>query len=271
MRDEECVGFLQWALPKLQLRWAGFRRVRGQVCKRIARRMKDLDIASELAYRAHLERVAEEWCILDGLCRVSVSRFYRDKSLFSYLQEQVLPALARQVIARNDCRLRVWSVGCGSGEEPFSLALAWRLGLPPPFADLPIDILATDADETLLRRAREASYPYSAIKDLPAPWRDTAFTRYGHQYCLNKSYQLGVRFARQDVRLVAPNEQFDLVLCRNLVFTYFVEELQCDILSRLTASIRGGGALVIGIHETLPTCAGGLTLWSDRQRIYRKQ
>jgi hypothetical protein len=76
MTDTECITFLHWALPQLRLRWAGFRRVRRQVCKRISRRIAELDLPGTAAYRDHLEHNPLEWPVLDGLCSITISRFY---------------------------------------------------------------------------------------------------------------------------------------------------------------------------------------------------
>jgi chemotaxis protein methyltransferase CheR len=96
MDDKECVEFLQWALPELHMRWDGFRKVRGQVCKRIDRRMQTLQLADIKAYRKHLQRHREEWTVLDGLCRATVSRLYRDRAVFSILQSDIFPKLLPQ-------------------------------------------------------------------------------------------------------------------------------------------------------------------------------
>ena len=82
VKDAECIHFLQWSLPRLGLRWAGFRRVRGQVCKRLRRRLAVLGLRDLWDYRALLETDAAEWRQLDGLCRVSISRFYRDQEVW---------------------------------------------------------------------------------------------------------------------------------------------------------------------------------------------
>ncbi|HSP81167.1 MAG TPA: chemotaxis protein CheR, partial [Myxococcaceae bacterium] len=71
MTDAECVELLRWAAPRLGLRWEGFRRVRGQVCKRMARRVKALGLESVAAWRERLEADPAEWAVLDGLCRVT--------------------------------------------------------------------------------------------------------------------------------------------------------------------------------------------------------
>lgn len=92
MRDADCVAFLQWALPHLRLRWPGFRKVRKQVCKRIDRRCRELGLADIAAYRDYLASQPGEWPTLASMCRVSISRFYRDRAVFDQLAQVVLPA-----------------------------------------------------------------------------------------------------------------------------------------------------------------------------------
>lgn len=75
MKDTECVEFLQWALPRLHMRWQGFRKVRGQVCKRIGRRIRELNLGEGADYRTYLESHPAEWSVLDDLCRITISRF----------------------------------------------------------------------------------------------------------------------------------------------------------------------------------------------------
>ncbi len=158
MDDRTCVGFLQWALPRMGLRWAGLRRVRRQVCKRIGRRLGALGIRDIAAYRAYLEQHPDEWRVLDGLCLIPISRFFRGREAFAYLGRTVLPELARAAAARGETRLRCWSAGCASGEEPYSLTLAWALAAAPISPKLDLEIVATDADPHLIGRARAARY-----------------------------------------------------------------------------------------------------------------
>ena len=270
MRKDECIRFLQWALPQLNLRWQGFRKVRGQVCKRISRRMTQLGFDTISDYRDYLCRHADEWELLDGLCQVTISRFFRDKLMYLHLAREVLPELARQVVNRGGDCLQVWSVGCASGEEPYTLSLIWRLQLQSQFPGLVLRLIATDANPAMRQRVNDACYAYSSVKDLPSDWRETAFTRQAKRYCLKPEFRDGILFRRQDVRLTNPAETFDLVLCRNLAFTYFSDELQRSVLERIHAVMAPGGALVIGIHESLPEEAGGFSEWSARLRIYRK-
>jgi hypothetical protein len=85
MTDANCVAFLQWALPRLGRRWAGYRKVRRQVCRRVSRRMGELGLGSFAEYRSHLEREPDEWPRLDALTNITISRFYRDRAVYDFL------------------------------------------------------------------------------------------------------------------------------------------------------------------------------------------
>lgn len=269
MKDTSCVEFLQWALPHLRMQWPGFRRVRRQVCKRIDRRLTELGLEGLDAYRRLLAANPEEWEVLDGLCRITISRFYRDRTVFETLGREVCPALAEGVIARGASELRCWSAGCGSGEEPYTVLLLWAFSLRPRFPSLAIHVLATDIDAGLLRRAERARYMTSSLKDLPRDWQG-AFDRVDGEYCLRPELRGGVEFLQLDIRREMPPGPFHLLLCRNLVFTYFERDLQRELLSRLLRVLLPGGALVIGRHEALPTGAFGLAPWPAARGIFRK-
>jgi chemotaxis protein methyltransferase CheR len=256
MQDAECVALLRWALPRLGLHWPGFRKVRRQVCKRINRRIKELGLADVAAYREHLERVPEEWPRLDALCRITISRFYRDRAVFDHLGEVVLPALAGAAVARGDPMLRCWSAGCGSGEEPYSLALLWAFHVGPAFPGLSFAVVATDADQHLLARAARACYPRGTLRELPFEWTCRAFVREHGNECLRPAFRRGIRFLCQDIRSVHPEGPFDLVLCRNLAFTYFDARLQRRTLLDIAARMRPGAVLVVGKDERLPDPEG---------------
>ena len=271
MKDQECVHFLQWALPQLHLSWPGFRRVRRQICKRIDRRLRNLGLADIAAYQGFLTTHPGEWLQLDALCHITISRFYRDRGVFACLEQAVIPTLAEQARARGHHWFRVWSAGCCSGEEPYTLAILWHEKIKPRFSGIDLVIVATDADPIGLQRARRACYPFSSLKELPINWRKAAFIDRDGVFCLKDRYRSGVAFMEQDVRHQIPEDRFDLVLCRNLVFTYFDEMLQRKILRRLEDCLRVGGALVLGKHEKIPGDMAGWLPWFNQYPIYRKQ
>ncbi len=270
MKDADCVAFLQWALPQLNLLWSGFRKVRGQVCKRIDRRLRQLHLPDINAYRAHLQDEIAEWQVLDGLCRVTVSRFYRDKRVFALLEQELLPRLAQLAQARGEDSLRIWSAGCAAGEEAYTLSLMWGLSLHRRFPGLKLQILATDADAHQLQRAERACYRYSSVKNLPDPWRERAFYQSNTHYCLRRPFRELIEFRLHDVRSAIPDGPFDLVLCRNLVFTYFDAALQRRFLDNLLAAMQREGVLLVGVHEKLPEEVSGFIPCDPRWGVYAK-
>ncbi|GAB4352747.1 MAG: protein-glutamate O-methyltransferase CheR [Methylohalobius crimeensis] len=255
MQDEQCVQFLQWALPRLHFRWPGFRRVRRQVCKRIERRMKTLELNDIAAYRAFLDAHPGEWRRLDALCRITISRFYRHGKIFACLEQTITPTLVKQAHRRDDTVFKVWSAGCGSGEEPYSLAILWCLILQPYLPETTFSIVATDADPVLLQRARRACYAFSRNRG----------------FCLKEDYRRCVTFIKHDIRDQPPESGFDLALCRNVAFTYFDEMLQRKVLRHIRDALLPGGALMLGKNEQLPERVEGWMPWLDRYPIYRKQ
>jgi chemotaxis protein methyltransferase CheR len=217
----------------MDLRWEGFRKVRGQVRKRLARRLAALGLCDLPAYRAWLEAHPEEWVAVDAACRISITRFYRDRRVWQFLEAN-LPAAPH---------LRAWCAGCAAGEEAYTLAILLRL------AGHSFSILATDVDEDQLQRARRACYPPGSRRELPSVWHTAAFDLDG---CLRAEFHAGIAFTLQDIRQEMPAGPFHLIFCRNLVFTYFADEVQRRIAEGLRARLLPGGFLVLGIHESAP-------------------
>ncbi len=268
--DSEGVQFLQWCLPRLRLRWPGFRKVRRQVYKRINRRLQQLQLPNIDTYRDYLEDHPAEWATLETSCWISISRFYRDRSVFQYLESDVLPQLAQCVAAAQGQELRCWSAGCAGGEEPYTLAIIWKQSLASRYPMLQFRVVATDIDPQAIQRAQRACYHASSVKQLPVKWRDRAFHAIDDELCLKEEYRASVMFRVQDIRERAPEGTFHLILCRNLVFTYFDENLQREALQTLTRSLTSGGALIIGQLERLAEGSWGLEAWSKRLGAYRK-
>ena len=271
LQDREGVQFLQWCLPRLGLRWPGFRKVRKRVYRRMVRRIQDLGLSGLPAYRVYLDTHADEWALLDGFCRIPISRFYRDRGVFQYLEEEVLPELGALAVHRGESELRSWSIGCASGEEPYTLAIVWRLGPGLRLPDLHLRILATDIDPENLARAHRGCYARSSLKDLPPAYLDLAFAPTGQEWCVGEVYRDGVTFLEQDIRQAAPPGPFDLIFCRNVAFTYFDEARQRNALRTIVERLAAGGALVVGRGEALPDLGPGLEVWSARSGIYRRR
>lgn len=271
MTDAECVAFLQWALPRLGRRWAGYRKVRRRVCRRVSRRIGELGLCSLADYRDYLERNSTEWPQLDALTNVTISRFYRDRSVFDFLRSDVLPALVERAREKGSPTIRAWSAGCASGEEPYTLAIMWQLAFGPAACETRLQILATDIKPTVLRRADQARYPPSALRDLPASWRERAFRPEHGDLVLQSHFRRDVTFAQHDIRTGSPpGGPFDLILCRYQAFTYFDDAGQGETLRALIGVTRPGAALILGAREGLSAGGSGFCAWSPRLGIFRR-
>jgi len=231
--------------------------------------MRVLGFSDLDAYRAHLSAHEAEWATLDGLCQIPISRFWRDREVFDFLVAEVLPTLAAAALERGQTKVRVWSAGCASGEEPYSLRLAWRLVAEGEFPSVGISIIATDANEAMLARAEAGRYRQSSLHDLPPELVDRAFGRTGDLHQIRPELRRDIVFLRQDIRSKMPEGPFDLILCRNLIFTYFDDAAQSGLLAEICARLRPGAALVIGSRETLPQPHQDLAPWNGPAPIYR--
>lgn len=260
MKDSDCIAFLQWALPRLRRQWPGYRKVRGQVCKRVTRRMGDLGLQSIEAYRARLESDPAEWAVLDGLTHITISRFYRERAAFRYLCDTALPEL--RTLASPE-PVQIWSAGCAGGEEPYTLAMAAHEH------GIPVQIVATDADPLQLERARRARYSPGSLKDLPAQWRASYFEPEGDGFVFREDLREKVELLQQDIRVEMPTGPFHLILCRYVAFMYFDRALQDEVAERLLTRTVPGGFVALGKRESWPPGVPGLTEVRPGLRIYR--
>lgn len=267
--DTDCIAFLQWALPQMDLRWPGFRKVRRQVCKRIKRRMSDLGVADLAGYRMLLEADPAEWRALDECCHITISRFFRDTHVFEVLRGQVLPDIAARA-QREGRGARIWSAGCASGEEVYTLKILWDLEIANAHPGVPLSLIATDIDASMLVRARGACFETTSLRELPRHLIAQVFDRAGNLYCVKPQYREGISFLHQDLRTQAPTHFFDLILCRYVAFTYFSPPLQKQVLERILARLLPNGYLVIGTHETLPRNGLVLTPLTNAPQILHK-
>lgn len=272
MKEFDCAEFLQQCLPMLRLRWEGFRKVHGQVCKRLSRRVYELGLSGYSSYKDYLEDHPDERIVLDSICRITISRFYRDRGVFNALWSEILPSLAKDILLSGGDELSCWSAGCCSGEEAYTLQILWKVRVVPAIRhELPLRIIATDINRDVLRRAREGCYPESSLRDLPKELIREAFTQSGKSFTVKEPFRDDIEFAEQDIRTQLPGRSFHLILCRNLVFTYFEEALQKEILAGMIERLRHGGILALGIHESLPHAVSDLVPYDNAPGIYKRQ
>lgn len=238
--------------------------------RRMERRMAIHDIDSVKGYVAFLEGNAQEADLLFKELLIGVTSFFRDAPVWDHLAEVAVPEL----LARRSAvqRLRVWSVGCSTGEEAYSLAMLFSEAfdrLPQPHA-FSLQIFASDISPDAIAVARRGRFPLS-ISDSVSAQRLTRFFD-AHETCyeVKKCIRDMVLFAQHDVVLDPPFTRIDLIVCRNLLI-YFVPELQRRLLPLFHYSLSSGGMLLLGSSETVGRFTRLFSPLHPRLRLYERQ
>jgi chemotaxis protein methyltransferase CheR len=232
--------------------------------------MRDLGLDSYSAYRDRLESDPAEWPILDECCHITISRFFRDRGIFELVRWHVLPDIAARA-EREGRGIQVWSAGCASGEEAYTLRMLWDLEVASMSPSVSLSIIASDVDKAMLARAREGCFEPTTLRELPPALIEQAFDLVDSRYCIRPRYRDGIEFLDQDIRREMPSRLFDLILCRYVVFTYFAVPLQRRVLANMLKRLRPKGYLVIGTHEQLPDDGPGLVSLATGAQIHQKR
>lgn len=236
--------------------------------RRIATRVRALGFNSAPPYIDVLRRNEAELDVLMAALSVHVSQFFRNPSTFATLEGRILPELIRRAAGSGRRELRLWSVGCAGGEEPYSLALLVDELAP---RDVRVSILATDVSHPVLEQARQGLFDPLRLTEVPEAIRDRYFETEGRNYRLAERICKMVEFQRHDILTSREYPAADLILCRN-VLIYFSREKQENILTRFAAALPVGGFLVLGRAETL--LGGARQLFQPEcslERIYRRK
>jgi two-component system CheB/CheR fusion protein len=238
------------------------------ILRRLRGRMSATSQPTLAAYAAYLESDPEEFARLVNSLLIKVTEFFRDPKLFEYLRGNVLPELIAE--ARRDRReLRIWSAGCSTGEEAYSLAIIVAEALGEELAWPDVRIFATDIDREAIAFARRGIYPPTALKGLPAGARDRYFVKSDGGYEVGKRLRALMVFGEHDLGERAPFPRIDLLLCRN-VLIYFAAPMQRVALETFAFSLRPGGRLALGTAETVTALPEPFEEENARLRVYRR-
>jgi len=219
------------------------------------------------AYSLRIQKDPEEQKHLTQILTITISKFFRDREVFEKMETSLIPAM----LTKNRRELRVWSVGCASGEEPYSLCLLWKARFENDWPQMGLSILATDIDESLLQRAQEGRYKKSSVEGIPGDILGRFFKVESGSYALAKDIRERVEFKKHDVMNEQPFSEMDLILCRNLIFTYFSKQRQMDVLKKIAFSLNEECFLVIGENESLPLTYPTLFVPAfPEEKIYQK-
>ena len=214
--------------------------------RRIAHRMEAVGAEGYAAYHAFLEAHPQEFAELLDTVLINVTAFFRDPEAWEALRAKVLPRIVER---RGGENIRVWSVGCATGEEPYSLAMLFAEAVGAEEFARKVKIYATDLDEAALHAARHAAYAPREVEGVPPGLLERHFERTTNHYVVSRELRKGVIFGRHNVAHDAPIGRVDLLVCRNLLI-YLETETQDAVLRRLHYALREGGHLFLGKAET---------------------
>ena len=198
--------------------------------------------------RRYLASHPDEYQRLTASFLIKVTEFFRDPELFDVLRERVLPDLIAQARAR-DNELRIWSAGCATGEEAYSLAILVAEALGDELEQFQVRIFATDLDDEAVAFARRGIYPARRSPVCPRRSSPAISSQLDGDYEVTKQLRGLVIFGQHDLGQRPPFPRIDLVLCRN-VLIYFTPELQARALQLFAFALRDGGYLALGKAET---------------------
>ena len=240
---------------------------RSSLTRRVDRRMAQLGVDSYADYLDYLELHTEEFTALFNTILINVTGFFRDAEAWDYLRVEILPRIMSAKMP--DETIRVWSAGCASGEEAYTLAmlLAEALGLEEFQAR--VKVYATDVDEEAITYARHATYDERQVRTVPAPLLERYFDQAGGRFAFRKDLRRSIIFGRNDLVQDAPISRIDLLVCRNTLM-YFNAETQSRILSRLHFALAPAGVLFLGKAEMLLSHTKLFHPVDLKRRVFRK-
>jgi len=237
--------------------------------RRIAARLRARGVTSYRAYMYLLDE--EEYLQLFDTLTINYTSFFRDTSTFQALRDQILRPLIREREQRGVRRLVMWSAGCASGEETYSLAILVSQVLGSRLSHWNIRILGTDIDENKLAQAREGIYGPLSFRGTKWPHLERYFLREGEKRRVRPDLKRLVRFQHHDLLHEEPPRRFDIILCRN-VLIYFQRPQQNYILQNFHKALYPGGYLILGKTEIIPIHFASLfETINRREHIYRKK
>lgn len=214
--------------------------------RRVQQRVQLLGLPTLSAYVDRLRGQPAEVHDLLATIFINVTQFFRDPLMWAYLAECALPELLSA--ARDAETIRVWSAGCATGEETYTIAmlLADAMGLDD--YQRRVRIYGTDIDEPALESARTGTFSIAEVSHVPETFRNLYFDFAGPRATFRRDLRNNIYFSRHDLVLDAPISRLDLLICRNTLM-YFLADVQERILARLHFALKPHGRLILGKAE----------------------
>ncbi|MEP0874141.1 hypothetical protein NDA01_31045 [Trichocoleus desertorum AS-A10] len=235
--------------------------------RRIGLRMHELGIGTYGDYTAYLQANPNEFKPLINTLWINFTGFFRDTLSWEYLVTDIIPRILRQKSA--DAPIRVWSAGCASGEEPYSLAIALAEALGIEQYQKRVRLFASDIDANTLHQARQGHYSALKMANMPIALRERYFKPIGNHYSVCSELRSPLLFLRHNLLEDPPMSQIDLLVCRNALI-YFNQDGQMKTLVRFYFSLNRAGVLFLGSSELLPQADRLFKLLSVQHHMFHK-
>ncbi len=242
---------------------------RGTLQRRIERRMT-LATIRDGEMGQYLDMLRDDQSELEQLANdllINVTGFFRDRKVFDVLERRVIPDLVRGRMP--DRPLRIWCVGCSTGEETYSLAMLLRERIAEEHGQVRLQVFASDVNPDAIASAREGLYPETIEGDVSPERLTRFFLKDDHGYRVKPDLRAAVVFTVQDVLADPPFSLLDLVSCRNLLI-YLGPEAQAQVISRFHFALRQNGILLLGSAETPGSADGRFEVISKAERLFRR-
>ncbi|HET7566502.1 MAG TPA: CheR family methyltransferase [Gaiellaceae bacterium] len=263
--DPEFERLLEYVRDARGFDYTGYRRP--TLMRRFQKRMQAVHADDWAAYRAHLAEHPEEFGELFNTILINVTGFFRDRETWDLVASDVVPRLLEQ---RDDSApIRVWSAGCASGEEPYTVAMLLAEALGDEGFRRRVKIYATDVDEDALADAREADFDAKQLEKVPEELRERYFQRSNHGFVFRNDLRRSVIFGRNDLHRDPPISRVDLLVSRNTLM-YFGPEVQARILANFYFALNRGGFLVVGKAEALQSGRAFFAPYDLKRRVFVK-
>ena len=243
--DPDFEALLQYVKDSRGFDFTGYKR--SSLRRRVDRQMANVGVPSYEAYQDLLEVQPDEFTDLFNTVLINVTSFFRDADAWAHLRTEILPGLLER---KKGEQIRVWSAGCATGQEAYTLALILADELGVEEFRRRVKIYATDVDEDALSEARQATFSERDLRNIPPPMVEKYFEPAGQRLTFLKELRRAVIFGRNDLVQDAPISHVDLLCCRNTLM-YFNAETQANIVQRLHFALEEHGVLFLGKAEML--------------------
>ena len=263
--DDAFEAVLRYMKDSRGFDFTGYKRA--TLIRRVRHRMAQAGYETFEEYLDVLQASSEEFSALFNTILINVTGFFRDPEAWEFIVEDVIPRILAE--RGPDSPLRVWSAGCASGQEAYTLAILFAEALGPDAFRRRVKIYATDIDEEALTEARAASYDTKAVESVPSNLMEKYFEELNGRFIFHKDLRRAVIFGRNDMVKDAPISRVDLLVCRNTLM-YMNSETQRSVLMRLHFALAAQGILFLGHAEMLLSHSDRFTPLNLKQRIFRK-